>query len=60
MNPRNNAMGIKRTICLTIVATGLLCAPGFAQAPTPPARHAPLEKTIGETGPRVTRSRRRL
>src|SRR6516162_5874650 len=37
-------MAIKRTLCLAIVATGILCAPTFAQ--TPP-QHVPLQKTIG-------------
>jgi hypothetical protein len=41
-------MPTKRTLCLAIVATGLLYAPCFAQTPTPPARHTPLAKTIGE------------
>src|SRR5215470_10579441 len=41
-------MATKRTICLAIVATGLFCAPSFAQTPTPPANHKPLAKTIGE------------
>jgi len=41
-------MATNRTLCLAIVATGLLCAPSLAQSPTPPANHAPLAKTIGE------------
>ena len=41
-------MAIHRTLRLALVATGFLCAPGFAQTATPPANHAPLAKTIGE------------
>jgi len=41
-------MAIKRTLCLAIVATGLLCVPSLAQTTTPPAHHSPLAKTIGE------------
>jgi hypothetical protein len=39
-------MATRRTLCLAIVATGILSVPTFAQVPTPP-QHVPLQKTIG-------------
>src|SRR5262245_40450453 len=45
-----------RTLCLAIVATGLLCAPSFAQTASPPANHTPLAKTIGESGSQIVPS----
>ena len=50
-------MTVNRTLCLAIVATGLLCAPSLAQTPaTPPANHTPLAKTIGEAGSQIVPS----
>lgn len=46
-------MAIEGTLCLAIVATGILCASSFAQTPPPPAEHVPLQKTIGEVGPEI-------
>src|SRR5690348_2435521 len=41
-------MAIRLTLCLAIVATGILSVPTFAQTPTPPQPHVPLQKTIGQ------------
>lgn len=40
-------MATGRTLCLAIVAAGILSVPAFAQTPTPSQPHVPLQKTIG-------------
>jgi hypothetical protein len=45
-----------RTACLIVAATGLLCAPAFAQTATTPPEHVPLQKTIGQGVPKVVPS----
>jgi hypothetical protein len=49
-------MTINRTLCLTVVATGLLCVPSLAQTAPPPAHHTPLAKTIGEAETQIVPS----
>ena len=50
-------MKSKRALYLAIVATGIFCAPGWAQGPTaPPPQHVPLQKTIGQAKPEVVPS----
>src|SRR5262249_39247222 len=53
---REQVMTINRTLCLALVAAGLLYAPSFAQTAAPPANHAPLAKTIGNAGPQIVPS----